>query len=119
MENALNIQRIEHILSFVDQPLVKDDPEIYQIKNGVAEDMAKMINDSLQRKDKAGVGGDEIRVMADTRLNALILIGSSYAKASIKKLIVLLDVPQIEQTGNIKVYFLENADAVELSKQYC
>jgi len=116
VENALNIQRIEHILSFVDQPIVKDDPEIYQIKYGVAEDMAKMINDSLQRKDKPGVGGDELRVMADTRLNALILIGSSYAKESIKKLIALLDVPQIEQTGNIKVYFLENADATELSK---
>ena len=116
VENALNIQRIEHILSFVDQPLVKDDPEIYQIKNGVAEDMAKTINDSLQRKDKAGIGGDEIRVMADTRLNALILIGSSYAKESIKKLIALLDIPQKDLTGNIKVYFLENADATELSK---
>ncbi|MBS1112556.1 MAG: gspD [Nitrospirae bacterium] len=116
VENALNIQRIEHILSFVDQPLVKDDPEIYPIKNGVAEDMAKMINDSLQKKDKAGIGGDDVRVMADTRLNALILIGSSYAKESIKKLIALLDVPQLEQTGSIKVYFLENADATELSK---
>ena len=116
VENALNIQRIEHILSFVDQPLVKDDPEIYQIKNGVAEDMAKTINESLQRKDKAGVGGDEIKVMADARLNALILIGSSYAKESTKKLIGLLDVPQKDQTGNIKVYFLENADATELSK---
>jgi len=116
VENALNIQRIEHILSFVDQPIVKDDPEIYPIKNGVAEDMAKMINDSLQKKDKAGIGGDDVRVMADTRLNALILIGSSYAKESIKKLIALLDVPQLEQTGSIKVYFLENADATELSK---
>ncbi len=116
VENALNIQRIEHILSFVDQPLVKDDPEIYQIKNGVAEDMAKTINESLQRKDKAGVGGDEIRVMADARLNALILIGSSYAKESIKKLIALLDITQKDTTGNIKVYFLENADAIELAK---
>jgi general secretion pathway protein D len=116
VENALNIQRIEHILSFVDQPLVKDDPEIYQIKYGVAEDMAKMINDSLLKRDKTAAAGDEIRVMADPRLNALILIGSSYAKESIKKLIVLLDVPQIEQTGNIKVYFLEYADAGDLSK---
>lgn len=116
VENALNIQRIEHILSFVDQPLVKDDPEIYQIKNGVAEDMAKTINESLQKKDKAGVGGDEIRVMADARLNALILIGSNYAKESIKKLIALLDIAQKDTTGNIKVYFLENADAAELAK---
>lgn len=116
VENALNIQRIEHILSFVDQPLLKDDPEIYQIKYGVAEDMAKTINESLQRKDKALVGGDEIRVMADTRLNGLILIGSNYAKESIKKLIALLDTPQKDTTGNMKVYFLENADASELSK---
>ncbi len=116
VENALNIQRIEHILSFVDQPLLKDDPEIYQIKNGVAEDMAKTINDSLQKKDKAGIGGDEIRVMADTRLNALILIGSNYAKESIKKFVALLDIPQKDTTGNIKVYFLENADAIELAK---
>ena len=116
VEDALNIQRIEHILSFVDQPLVKDDPEIYQVKNGVAEDMAKTINESLQRKDKAVAGGDEIRVMADTRLNALILIGPSYAKESIKKLIGLLDTSQTDLTGNIKVYFLENADATELAK---
>jgi general secretion pathway protein D len=116
VENALNIQRIEQILSFVDQPLVKDDPEIYQLRNGVAEDMAKTINESLQKKDKTGVGVDEIRVMADMRLNALILIGSSYAKDSIKKLINILDVPQKDQTGNIKVYFLENADSLELSK---
>lgn len=116
VENALNIQRIENILSFVDQPLVKDDPEIYQIKNGVAEDMAKTISESLQKKDKSGVGGDELRVMADTRLNALILIGSSYAKESIKKLIALLDIAQKDTTGNIKVYFLENADAGELAK---
>ncbi|MBI5634926.1 MAG: type II secretion system protein GspD, partial [Nitrospirae bacterium] len=116
VENALNVQRIEHILSFVDQPLIKDDPEIYQIKNGVAEDMAKTINESLQKKDKAGIAGDEIRVMADARLNALILIGSGYAKDSIKKLITLLDIPQKDMTGNIKVYFLENADAGELAK---
>ncbi|MBI5846438.1 MAG: type II secretion system secretin GspD [Nitrospirae bacterium] len=116
VENALNIQRIEHILSFVDQPLAKDDPELYQIKNGVAEDMAKTINESLQKKDKAVIGGDEIRVMADTRLNALILIGSNYAKESIKKLVALLDIPQIDMTGNIKVYFLENADAIEMAK---
>ena len=116
VENALNIQRMEHILSFVDQPLLKDDPEIYQIRYGVAEDMAKTINESLQRKDKALVGGDEIRVMADTRLNGLILIGSNYAKESIKKLIALLDMPQKDTTGNMKVYFLEHADANELSK---
>lgn len=116
VENALNIRRLEHILSFVDQPLVKDDPEIYQVRNGVAEDIAKTISESLQRKDKAGVGGDEIRVMSDSRLNALILIGSSYAKESIKKLIALLDIPQKDITGNIKVYFLENADAGELAK---
>ena len=116
VENALNIQRMEHILSFVDQPLLKDDPEIYQIRYGVAEDMAKTINESLQRKDKALVGGDEIRVMADTRLNGLILIGSNYAKESIKKLIALLDMPQKDTTGNMKVYFLEHADASELSK---
>ncbi len=116
VENALNIQRIEQILSFIDQPLVKDDPEIYLIRHDVAEDMAKTINESLQRKDRAASAAEEIRVMADARLNALILTGSNYAKESVKKLIALLDVPQKDTTGNIKVYFLENADAVELAK---
>ena len=116
VENALNIQRIEHILSFVDQPFVKDDPEIYLLKNAVAEDMAKTLNESLPKKDKPGAQVDEVRIMADPRLNALILIGSGYAKEPIKKLISLLDVPQKELSGNIKVCFLENADAEELSK---
>ena len=55
-------------------------------------------------------------IFADTRLNAIVLIADKQEKDAMKRMIALLDIPLPEATSKINVYFLEYADATELSK---
>lgn len=116
VDTANNIKRLEHILTYVDKPLVKDEAELYLLKNGTAEDIIKVVNDVLTKKGNVGISADDIKITADNRLNAIILIGSSYAREFVKKLVDKLDVAPQEQKSSINVYFLENAEATELAK---
>jgi len=116
VDTASNIKRLEHILTYIDKPFVKDETELYMLKNGQAEDIIKVVNDAIAKKGNVGISADDIKITADSRLNALVMIGSSYARDFVKKLVDMLDVPQKEQKGSINVYFLENAEATELAK---
>ncbi|GAB4438136.1 MAG: type II secretion system secretin GspD [bacterium] len=116
VDTANNIKRLEHILTYVDKPLVKDEAELYLLKNGMADDIIKVVNDVLSKKGNVGISADDIKITADNRLNAIIMIGSSYAREFVKKLIDKLDVAPQEQKSSINVYFLENAEATELAK---
>lgn len=116
VDTASNIKRLEHILTYVDKPFVKDEAELYVLKNAMAEDLIKVINDAIAKKGNVGVSPEDIKITSDSRLNALVLIGSSYAREFVKKLIALLDVSKNEQSPDINVYFLENAEATEIAK---
>ncbi len=116
IDTVANIKRLEHILTYVDKPFVKDEAELYLLKNGLAEDIIKVVNDAIAKKGNVGISADDIKITAESRLNAIVLIGSSYAREFVKKLIDMLDVPQKEQKSSINVYFLENAEATELAK---
>lgn len=115
VESATNIKRLEHILSFIDKPALKETPEIIYLKNAFSEDVVKFLTDTVLKKDRQDIKED-IKVFSDSRLNALIIIGSQYIKEYVKKVIDLIDVPAKDIKGNIYVYSLENADATELSK---
>ncbi len=115
VESATNIKRLEHILSFIDKPALKETPEIIYLKNAFSDDVAKFLNDTVLKKSKPDLKED-VQVFSDSRLNALVVIGSSYGKNYVKNVLELIDVPAKETKGNIYVYFLENADATELSK---
>ncbi len=116
VDTATNIKRLEHILTYVDKPLVKDEAELHLLKNSQAEDLLKVINDAISKKGNVGVSAEDIKITADSRLNALVLIGSSHARDFVKKLINMLDLPPGEQKSGLNVYFLENAEATELAK---
>ena len=98
-----------------------------------AEDVVKILNESLSLNSKAqpsnlriprpgettmAVSVEEAKatVFADTRLNAVILIADKQEKEAMKRMIALLDIPLPQATSKINVYFLEYADATELSK---
>ena len=55
-------------------------------------------------------------IFADTRLNAIVMIADRQEKEAMKRMITLLDIPLPEATSKINVFFLEYADATELSK---
>lgn len=132
VDSATNIEKVLEILEVIDKPGVEE-PELILLKYANAEDVAKIITEALgiSTKSRLSAGGvprpggfgsttsveeSKMSVFADTRLNALILLADKQEKEAIKRIITLLDVPLPEATSKINVYFLEYADAEELSK---
>lgn len=120
IDSALNMQKILGILKYVDTDQVRERPEIVFLKNASAENTAALVKDWLGGKSvKAAAAGQPAAgatVVADTRLNALIIFGSEKDKADVRKLVSLIDVVPPTTSSKVNVYYLENAEAVEVAK---
>src|SRR4030042_2775184 len=119
IDSGLNMEKILSIIKIIDQPSLHAAPEIINLQHATADIVAKIINEGVSKRPRAGVmpsPGEESKERADQRLNAVILFGDKVAKAAMKYLISLLDVPSPNAQGMINIYFLEHADATELSK---
>jgi general secretion pathway protein D len=131
VDSATNIEKVLEILNTIDKPGVEE-PELVLLKYANAEDVARIITEALGASNKtalaarfarpvgagSAVSGEEAKanIFADTRLNAVVLLADKQEKEAMKRIIALLDVPLPEATSKINVYFLEYADATELSK---
>ncbi|MBA3016624.1 MAG: type II secretion system secretin GspD [Proteobacteria bacterium] len=118
IDSGLNVEKILSIIKIIDQPSRVGTPEIVPLKYATADIVAKIINEGITEKPRPGAMpsfGEESKASADQRLNAVILFGDKVARAAMKSLISLLDVPSPNAQGMINIYFLENADATELS----
>ena len=121
IDSGVNIEKILSIIEAIDLPSVREEPEIVFLRQSSADAVVKILNDGMARSRGKGVPGqqaqaDEAKAVADQRLNAVILFGDKWVRESMKSLIAALDVPSPEAQGRINVFFLENADAVELAK---
>ncbi len=125
VDSALNIQKVLGILQLIDTPQPREGGEVVFLKNAGAESVANVVKEWLGSKDRStrpatpgGVAAPSAgpRVVADTRLNALILFGSDQEKEDIKKLIALIDVASPTSSSKVNVYYLENADAADVAK---
>jgi general secretion pathway protein D len=128
VDAATNIEKVLEILEAIDKPGVEE-PELILLKYANAEDVVKIITEAFKISSKtqqpsgvriipSAVSVEETKtnVFADTRLNAVVLLADKQEKEAMKRIIALLDVPLPEATSKINVYFLEYADATELSK---
>jgi general secretion pathway protein D len=122
VDSGLNIEKIVSLLDLIDRPSVTEIPEVIPLQYASAETVAKILTDGLGKgKVSRVIPGQPVSpegatAVADQRLNAVILFGDKGIRESMKALIALIDVPSPEAQGRINVYFLENADATELSK---
>lgn len=118
IDSGLNIEKILSILNTIDQPMVKEGPEIIFLKHSSADTIAKILNEGMRKSRPAvqPLSMDESRAVADQRLNAVVLFGDRGIRQSMKSLINLLDIKAPDALGRINIYFLENADASELEK---
>lgn len=118
IDSGLNMEKILSIIDSIDQPSLREGPEIIFLKHASADTLAKILNEGMSRKLRAGTPtlAEEGKAVADQRLNAVVLFGDKGMRGSMKALIELIDVPSAEAQGRINVYFLENADATELAK---
>ena len=110
-----NINRLSAIIAQMDQSAVQE-TEIVKLKYGVATDVVEMLK--TLEKARAGEGADanaEATIVADKRTNSVVLTADEVNIERIKSLIDYLDIP-LEQSGNVRVMYLEYADATEVAE---
>ncbi len=117
---AANLQRLAKIIATLDSPSTGE-IEVIAIKHALATDLAVSVTRLLDDTQRAGAGaqvdpGQRITVLADTRINALMVRATSSARLNLaKSLISRLDQPS-NQPGNIHVVYLRNAEAARLAQ---
>ena len=112
---SANIDRIRDIIERMDRSAVQQ-TDIVKLRYAVAEDVVSML-DKLSKSEAKQSGGaePEMLLVADARTNSVLVNGDELERGRIRRLIAHLDTP-LQQSGNVKVIYLEYADASELSE---
>lgn len=113
-DTKANIDRIRRVISKIDTAAVPT-TEIVQLKYAEAEQLVQTLT-KLDAADKNAAGlSNKLQMVADKRNNAIILAGEDVQRARTRGLISRLDRPAA-QTGNVRVVYLEYADAVKVAE---
>jgi len=118
-----NLQRLARIIATLDSP-ASGEVEVITMQHALASDVALQVARLLDEQGGGRGGaptpgmatdpGQRVTVIADPRINAILVRSPSAAKMSLAKgLIARLDQPSSEP-GNIRVVYLRNAEAVRL-----
>lgn len=112
---SANIDRIRDIIERMDRSAVQE-TDIVSLRYAVAEDVVTML-DKLSKSEAQVTGGQEPEVIlvADVRTNSVLVSGDELERARIRRLIEHLDTP-LQQSGNVKVIYLEYANAEEIAE---
>ena len=123
VDSALNIRKLQSILQSIDSERTREGLEIIYLKHASAESAATTIRQWLTGSDvrpagqpapAGGIGAGSI--MADPRLNALLVFGNESIKLAVREMVAKLDVAPPEASSKVNVYYLENTDATEMAK---
>ena len=110
-----NIGRIVEIIERMDRSAVQT-TEIIRLRYGVAEDVVTMLNTLEKSRQGEGAEADKEAVLvADKRTNSVVVTADELTVDRIRKLVSYLDTP-LEQSGNVRVIYLEYADAMEVAE---
>lgn len=113
------IERIISLLEELDVPLGDSSFTVYSLKFASAQRIASLLNQIFKKPEVKGNATNEsenVLIIPDTRLNAIIIFASVSMKRQIEELISRLDVATGEEESNFKLYHLENAVAAEVAK---
>ncbi len=115
---ADNLKRLGRIIAALDTPS-SSNMDVVPVRYAIATDIASMVNRLLETgpaAQGAARGTADTMVLADPRINSLIIRAPSVARANLaKSLIAKLDQPTAEP-GNVHVVYLRNADALKLAQ---
>ncbi|MCJ7500076.1 type II secretion system secretin GspD [bacterium] len=122
------LARINQIISMVDVPGAREEIRLIPVNYASVQDLAAKISQVLQSQSESAqparrtprgqqppVVSSDAKIIADERTNTLIAIGDSQALDRIQELVSKLDVSIPQGAGKVRVYYLQNADAGELS----
>ncbi|MEM1152560.1 MAG: type II secretion system secretin GspD [Pseudomonadota bacterium] len=108
-----NIDRIRDIIKRMDQSAVQQ-TDIIQLQFAVAENVVTMLDQLAKSEAKQSGAEAEVLLVADTRTNSVLVSGDELERARIRQLVEYLDTP-LEQSGNVKVIYLQYAQATEIA----
>ncbi len=141
-DDAENIVRVGQIIDALDQPGSADEINVVQVEHANAQELSAILLQIFQKQGgpnlpggrrptfvpmarRAGEmqqlsgagqqesGGEVSKIIPDERTNKLIVIAGAKAFERVDAIIKQLDVPT--DTGQVHVYYLENASAEELA----
>lgn len=117
-ETLSNIKRLLAIIEALDVEFTEEEVVVINLEHAAAESVAKIISSIYQRPQtaKGAVAVQGVRVVPYERVNALVVLAETGELRRIKQLVAKLDTPVQRGSGNINVYYLQNATAAELAK---
>lgn len=112
---SANIERIRDIIQRMDQSAVQK-TDIIKLRYAVADDVVAMLEQLKKSEAKQSGGAEpEVLLVPDARTNSVLVSGDEMERARMAQLIRHLDTP-LEQSGNVKVVYLEYAQAKEIAE---
>jgi len=112
-----NIKRLQEIVTALDVKGVGELISYVPLKYASATEMVKSLTAIFQQQAVPGRGIiAPIKMVADDRANALIILASENDMARIRELLKLMDKEIPRGAGTIRVYYLQNAKAEDLVK---
>lgn len=120
-ETRSNLKKLLDIIGALDIPVRREQVAVIPLKNGSAEALGKVFaaiygRESAGKKAEEVRVGGSIRVVPYERINALMVLAEGSDLVRIRELVATLDGEMAKNEGNIHVYYLQNATAVELAK---
>ena len=113
-----NIKRLIKILKEIDITGIGQEISIISLEYSDAAKLVNMLNTVFKpkRKKAKGVEQKTITMVADERINTIVLLASEIDTQRIKRLISMIDKEAPRGKGKIHVYRCKNAAAEELAK---
>lgn len=113
-DTIANIARLRDIIRSIDLA-GEAETSIVKLKYAQAESMVKLLQ-SLQRAEENGDPANaKSSIVADDRTNSILVTTDNVRQKKILRLIQSLDTPR-EQSGNVRVIYLEYADAEKVAE---
>ncbi len=115
-----NIRRLLKIVEVIDIPGVGEEISVMPLEHSKASDLSKSLTTifqgtARQPTKKAPTAEPLVKIVAEERTNSLIILATEDDTARVKSLIKLLDKEIPRGEGDIHVYYLQNANAEELT----
>jgi len=115
-----NIERLLRITKGIDVEGVGEEISVIPLRHAMAASLAKSLETVFQKNIRRAKAAQEIeyevRIVPDERTNAVIVLASEDDTRKIKQLVKLLDTETPRGEGSIRVYYLQHANAEELTK---
>jgi general secretion pathway protein D len=124
VDSSLNIRKLQGIIEIIDTEQTREGVEVIYLKNASADTTATVIRQWLTGSESKSSGQPNVpaggsglgTILADQRLNALLVFGGEKIKSAVREMAAKLDVAPPEASSKVNVYYLENTDATEMAK---